>query len=172
MSKNMVEPEGPQMTSQYGVYELHSGKARLHARTLMHTPTPSAHALIRVRARTQIHTHTRICNIYYFTTSKMIRERSLDLRYTYIVLYCLLFLLFFFLIRDKNTFLITVFSDLFYFTSSWNRSKPRCSLFPSEFDLLATKLTLPSCSHLSFYATLIFTGSHTKRAGAREIQNS
>jgi hypothetical protein len=25
MSKNMVEPEGPQMTSQYGAYELHAG---------------------------------------------------------------------------------------------------------------------------------------------------
>jgi hypothetical protein len=25
MSKNMVEPEGTQMTSQYGAYELHAG---------------------------------------------------------------------------------------------------------------------------------------------------
>jgi hypothetical protein len=25
MSKNVVEPEGPQMTSQYGAYELHTG---------------------------------------------------------------------------------------------------------------------------------------------------
>jgi hypothetical protein len=25
MSKNFVEPEGPQMTSQYGAYELHAG---------------------------------------------------------------------------------------------------------------------------------------------------
>jgi hypothetical protein len=25
MSKNTVEPEGPQMTSQYGAYELHAG---------------------------------------------------------------------------------------------------------------------------------------------------
>jgi hypothetical protein len=25
MSKNMVEPEGSQMTPQYGVYELHAG---------------------------------------------------------------------------------------------------------------------------------------------------
>jgi hypothetical protein len=24
-SKNMIEPEGPQMTSQYGAYELHAG---------------------------------------------------------------------------------------------------------------------------------------------------
>jgi hypothetical protein len=25
LSKNLVEPEGPQMTSEYGVYELHAG---------------------------------------------------------------------------------------------------------------------------------------------------
>jgi hypothetical protein len=25
MSKNVVEPEGPQMTSQYGAYTLHAG---------------------------------------------------------------------------------------------------------------------------------------------------
>ena len=25
MSKNVVEPEGPQMTSQYGAYALHTG---------------------------------------------------------------------------------------------------------------------------------------------------
>ena len=25
ISKNMVEPEGPQITSQYGAYELHAG---------------------------------------------------------------------------------------------------------------------------------------------------
>ena len=25
MSKNVVEPEGPQMTSQYGAYEFHAG---------------------------------------------------------------------------------------------------------------------------------------------------
>ena len=37
MSKNVVETEGPQMTSQYGAYELHAGKPRLHART--HTRT-------------------------------------------------------------------------------------------------------------------------------------
>jgi hypothetical protein len=25
MSRNMVEPEGPQMTSQHGAYQLHAG---------------------------------------------------------------------------------------------------------------------------------------------------
>jgi hypothetical protein len=47
MSKNMVVLEGPQITSQYGAYELHAGEARLHARKRMHTPT-----------------HTQMCNIY------------------------------------------------------------------------------------------------------------
>ena len=40
MSKNAVETEGPQMTSQYGAYALHARKARLRARMRMHTPTP------------------------------------------------------------------------------------------------------------------------------------
>jgi hypothetical protein len=38
MSKNMVETEGPQMTSQYGAYALHAGLSRLHALLHMHTP--------------------------------------------------------------------------------------------------------------------------------------
>jgi hypothetical protein len=38
MSKNMVETEGLQMTSQYGAYALRAGRAWLHARTLVHTP--------------------------------------------------------------------------------------------------------------------------------------
>jgi hypothetical protein len=35
----MVEPEGPQMTSQYGTYALLAGLARLHALTCMYTLT-------------------------------------------------------------------------------------------------------------------------------------
>jgi hypothetical protein len=49
MSKNVVETEGPQEMSQYGVYALHAGKVRLHARTLMHTPTRR----VPTRTRTQ-----------------------------------------------------------------------------------------------------------------------
>ena len=41
ISKNMAETEGPQMTSQYGSYELNAGLARLHARA--HAPE-HAHA--------------------------------------------------------------------------------------------------------------------------------
>ena len=37
MSKDMVEPEGPQMMSQYGAYVLNTGQARLHACMHMHT---------------------------------------------------------------------------------------------------------------------------------------
>ena len=47
MLKNTVEPEGPQMMSQYGAYVLHAGSAgymrsRAHAHThttITHTPT-------------------------------------------------------------------------------------------------------------------------------------
>ena len=45
----MVEPEEPQMMSQYGAYALHAGQAMIYARTRKHTPTcPGA----RERART------------------------------------------------------------------------------------------------------------------------
>ena len=50
--KNMVETEGPQMTSQYGAYALHAGLARLHALMRMHPPTrPRTH--MHARAHTQ-----------------------------------------------------------------------------------------------------------------------
>ena len=55
MSKNVVETEGPQMTSQHGVYALSAGLARLHARMRMHKPTrPGTH----IHARTRTHAHT------------------------------------------------------------------------------------------------------------------
>ena len=75
MSKNVVEPEGPQITSQYGAYELHAGKARLHARTRMSTPT-----------RTSTHTdaHEEISNTYCFSSATRIRESASKLRYAYI----------------------------------------------------------------------------------------
>ena len=39
MSKNMVEPKGYQMKSQYGAYALHAGYVRLHARARVLTRT-------------------------------------------------------------------------------------------------------------------------------------
>ena len=42
--KNMVETEGPQMTSQYGAYALHAGLAGLRALMRIHTFTrPGIH---------------------------------------------------------------------------------------------------------------------------------
>ena len=38
MSKNLVETEGSQMTSQHGAYALHARLARLYARMRMHAP--------------------------------------------------------------------------------------------------------------------------------------
>ena len=35
-SKNVVETDGPQMTSKYDAYTLHAGLVRLHARTHTH----------------------------------------------------------------------------------------------------------------------------------------
>jgi hypothetical protein len=55
MSKNVVETEGPQMTSQYGAYTLRAGLARLYARIRMHTPKrPRNHT----HARASMHTHS------------------------------------------------------------------------------------------------------------------
>ena len=53
--KNMVEIEGPQMTSQYGAYALRAGLAWLHALIRMHTRTPTC---THVRARPLTHAHT------------------------------------------------------------------------------------------------------------------
>ena len=39
MSKNMVKPEGPQITSQYGAYALPTGLASLHVRPRTRVPT-------------------------------------------------------------------------------------------------------------------------------------
>jgi hypothetical protein len=52
MSKNIVEPEGPQMMSQCGAYELHDGQARLHSHT--HAPgrtrAPNQHKYVIIVA--------------------------------------------------------------------------------------------------------------------------
>jgi hypothetical protein len=54
MSKNVVETEGPQMTSQYGAYALRAGKTRLHSRMRTHTTTPpGTHTHARTRMNTQ-----------------------------------------------------------------------------------------------------------------------
>jgi hypothetical protein len=67
----------PQMSSQHGAYALHAGKARLHARTLMHTPThPGTHM--------HAHTSRPTRNSYCSSTATMIRVRASILRYTYI----------------------------------------------------------------------------------------
>jgi hypothetical protein len=55
MSKNIVETEGPQMTSQYSAYALHAELARLYARMRMHTSTRSG---THMHARTRKHAHT------------------------------------------------------------------------------------------------------------------
>ena len=79
MSKNVMETECSQMTSQYGAYALHAGLLRLHAFMHMHTPTrPGTHMHEHACA------HEPISNTYYFFTATMIRKRASILRYTYI----------------------------------------------------------------------------------------
>ena len=79
MWKNIVEIEGPQMTSQYGAYALHAELARLDARMRMHTPTrPDTHMHAHARARRPI------CNTYCFPTATVVTRTRLKIRYTYI----------------------------------------------------------------------------------------
>jgi hypothetical protein len=81
MSKNMVQTEMPQMTSQYGVYALHAGLAELYARMRVHTPSRlDTHIHTRAHART----HKVISNTYCFSTATTIRERASVLCYTHI----------------------------------------------------------------------------------------
>jgi hypothetical protein len=63
MSKDIVETEGPQMTSQHVAYALHARVARLHGRACTHRPISRP-------------------NTYCFSTVKMIRKRASMLRYT------------------------------------------------------------------------------------------
>jgi hypothetical protein len=82
MSKNVVETEGSQMTSQYGAYALRAGLARLYARKRMHTPTrPGTHMHARIRK----HAHTdQYVILTAFPLQQWFRDRASVLRYTYI----------------------------------------------------------------------------------------
>jgi hypothetical protein len=71
MSKNIVETEGPQMTSQYNAYALCAGLERLYACMHMHTPMcPGTH--MHARTHMQACTHRPICNTYCFSTATMV----------------------------------------------------------------------------------------------------
>jgi len=71
MSKNMEQPERPQMTIQYGACALHAGELRLHTHTHTHTRTYSEYAILiafswqqwlRERASMLCDTYTAISN--------------------------------------------------------------------------------------------------------------
>jgi hypothetical protein len=83
MSKNWLETEGPQMTSEHGACALHAGLARLNARMLMHTPTrPVTHMHAR--------THRPVCNTYCFCTTTMLSWTRLSVT---LCVHCLYFFL-------------------------------------------------------------------------------
>jgi hypothetical protein len=84
MSKNMVDTEGPQMTSQYGAYALGAGLATLYARMRLHTPTRSG-THMHARTHTQGCTHTdQYVILIGFPLQQWFRKRASLLRYTYI----------------------------------------------------------------------------------------
>jgi hypothetical protein len=85
MSKNVVETEWPQKTSQYSAYALRAGLARLYARMRMHTPTPLG---THMHARTRKHVHTgQYVILIAFSQQQWFRERASVLRYTYFACY-------------------------------------------------------------------------------------
>ena len=71
MPKNVVETEGPQMTSQHGAYALRSELAKLYARMHMHTLTRLG-THMQARTDAQALTHRPICNTYCFSTATMV----------------------------------------------------------------------------------------------------
>jgi hypothetical protein len=71
MSKNVVDTEGRQMTSQYGAYAFRAGLLRQYAHMRMHTPTLSD-THMHARARAQACTHRPTCNTHCFSTATMV----------------------------------------------------------------------------------------------------
>ena len=77
MSKNMAEKEG---TNDVTVWRMRV-KCWINKATCTYA---NAHALGHTHPCPSVHTHTHINNTHSFFTAKMIRERALMLRYTYI----------------------------------------------------------------------------------------
>jgi hypothetical protein len=77
ISKDMVGPEGPQMTSQYGASRCMLDKQGY---------TPACMNMLRAQApaRTRAPQHRKICNTYCFSTAT-IQERVSMLGYKYTV---------------------------------------------------------------------------------------
>jgi hypothetical protein len=79
----MVEPEGPQMTSQYGAYELYAGISKficIHTHADAHDTGHN-----RGHAHTHSHIHTqKYVIVVAFPRQHWVRERVSVLHYTYI----------------------------------------------------------------------------------------
>jgi hypothetical protein len=85
VSKNVVEPEGLQMTSQYGTYPLHAGLERRYILIRTHMPTPPD---THMHARK--HTHKYVILIAFTTATMVSRTRLIVTLYVH----CILLLLF------------------------------------------------------------------------------
>jgi hypothetical protein len=102
MSKNTVEPERPQITTQYGVQALLAGlskatrprprprtrtRTRTRTRPRARAPPPPTHTHTDTRnhpwARARKYTHRQLCNTYCSFMEITIRERAPMLRYTH-----------------------------------------------------------------------------------------
>ena len=86
ISKQVVDTEGPQMTSQYGAHALRAGLARLHA--LGACTRPRARVPTCTHARTQTHARRPISNTYCFSTATMVSRTRLIVTLYVHCLYC------------------------------------------------------------------------------------
>jgi hypothetical protein len=78
MSKNLWEPEWPQITSQYSAYALCAGLVRLYTRPRARVPTCT-------HERTRKHAYTdKYVIVIAFSQHQWFRERASMLRYMHI----------------------------------------------------------------------------------------
>jgi hypothetical protein len=84
--KNMVETEGPHMTSQHGAYALRAGLARLYARMRMHTTTRPGYTNACTHARTLKHAHT---DKYVIFTAFPSNNGFVNAPQCYVIIHCL-----------------------------------------------------------------------------------
>ena len=90
MSKNVVEPEETQMTSQYGAYALRAGLKTLYARMRMHTQTrPGKH--MHAHTRKHAHTYQYVILIAFPQQQRFVNAPHCYVIRTFPVLFCFIF---------------------------------------------------------------------------------
>ena len=82
MSKNMVEPEGLQMTSQYGAFALHAGFTHSRACTCYRVRSP---AYTRTQTWARMYTRTRAHRKYVIVIAFALHQRFANAPHCYVI---------------------------------------------------------------------------------------